>query len=106
MGLQFPGQPHEQRSSVLCAALQALKQVAMEIVIRAQAHEDVGTIGHAWSSLTNVRKTGGRERGSARAWRAVDGVIGAPGRIRTSDPQIRSLVLYPAELRARLEGAT
>ena len=26
---------------------------------------------------------------------------GAPGRIRTSDPQIRSLVLYPAELRAR-----
>jgi hypothetical protein len=27
--------------------------------------------------------------------------IGAPGTIRTSDPQIRSLVLYPAELRAR-----
>jgi hypothetical protein len=27
--------------------------------------------------------------------------FGAPGRIRTSDPQIRSLVLYPAELRAR-----
>ncbi len=26
---------------------------------------------------------------------------GAPGTIRTSDPQIRSLVLYPAELRAR-----
>src|SRR5215472_15531971 len=25
---------------------------------------------------------------------------GAPGTIRTSDPQIRSLVLYPAELRA------
>jgi hypothetical protein len=24
--------------------------------------------------------------------------IGAPERIRTSDPQIRSLVLYPAEL--------
>jgi hypothetical protein len=29
-------------------------------------------------------------------------LAGAPGRIRTSDPQIRSLVLYPAELRARL----
>jgi hypothetical protein len=28
-------------------------------------------------------------------------LAGAPGRIRTSDPQIRSLVLYPAELRAR-----
>ena len=27
--------------------------------------------------------------------------VGAPERIRTSDPQIRSLVLYPAELRAR-----
>src|SRR5450759_2328774 len=26
--------------------------------------------------------------------------IGAPGEIRTPDPQIRSLVLYPAELRA------
>src|SRR4051794_30786957 len=29
-----------------------------------------------------------------------NGLAGAPGRIRTSDPQIRSLVLYPAELRA------
>ncbi len=28
------------------------------------------------------------------------GSAGAPERIRTSDPQIRSLVLYPAELRA------
>ncbi len=35
-----------------------------------------------------------------------EGENGAPERIRTSDPQIRSLVLYPAELRARLEGAT
>ena len=30
---------------------------------------------------------------------------GAPERIRTSDPQIRSLVLYPAELRAPAETA-
>ena len=29
-------------------------------------------------------------------------VSGAPGTIRTSDPQIRSLMLYPAELRARV----
>jgi hypothetical protein len=28
------------------------------------------------------------------------GLAGAPERIRTADPQIRSLVLYPAELRA------
>ena len=27
-------------------------------------------------------------------------IAGAPERIRTADPQIRSLVLYPAELRA------
>ena len=30
----------------------------------------------------------------------IEGKSGAPERIRTSDPQIRSLVLYPAELRA------
>jgi hypothetical protein len=32
---------------------------------------------------------------------SINHLTGAPGRIRTSDPQIRSLVLYPAELRAR-----
>ena len=31
---------------------------------------------------------------------------GAPERIRTSDPQIRSLVLYPAELRVRFAAAS
>ena len=30
---------------------------------------------------------------------------GALGKIRTPDPQIRSLVLYPAELRARRREA-
>ena len=30
--------------------------------------------------------------------------VGAPEEIRTPDPQIRSLVLYPAELRVRFEG--
>ena len=30
---------------------------------------------------------------------------GGPGAIRTPDPQIRSLVLYPAELRVRRRGA-
>ena len=33
------------------------------------------------------------------------GKNGAPEEIRTPDPQIRSLVLYPAELRVRFEGA-
>ena len=34
----------------------------------------------------------------------MKGTTGAPGTIRTSDPQIRSLMLYPAELRARGGG--
>jgi hypothetical protein len=33
---------------------------------------------------------------------SINDMNGAPGTIRTSDPQIRSLVLYPAELRARV----
>ena len=41
-----------------------------------------------------------------RKWRAVvDEDAGAPEEIRTPDPQIRSLVLYPAELRARVAAA-
>ena len=31
-------------------------------------------------------------------------INGAPERIRTSDPQIRSLVLYPAELRVQTQA--
>src|SRR5690606_34455395 len=34
------------------------------------------------------------------------GLHGAPGRIRTCDLQIRSLLLYPAELRALAWGTT
>ena len=31
-------------------------------------------------------------------------LIGAPGRIRTSDPLVRSQILYPTELRAHVAG--
>ena len=31
-------------------------------------------------------------------------IIGAPGRIRTSDPLVRSQILYPTELRAHKHG--
>ena len=41
------------------------------------------------------------ENGNVRGFYAN----GAPGTIRTSDPQIRSLMLYPAELRARVSLA-
>jgi hypothetical protein len=37
--------------------------------------------------------------GAIAAW--TGRMDGAPGEIRTPDPQIRSLVLYPAELRVR-----
>src|SRR4051812_41510717 len=36
----------------------------------------------------------------ARGGRKEQGTIGAPGRIRTHDPLVRSQVLYPTELRA------
>ena len=36
-----------------------------------------------------------------QGWRRLAVGGGAPEEIRTPDPQIRSLVLYPAELRAR-----
>jgi hypothetical protein len=42
----------------------------------------------------------GGEFGKGHALTAV-AKTGAPEEIRTPDPQIRSLVLYPAELRAR-----
>jgi hypothetical protein len=38
----------------------------------------------------------GRDRG------ILGKLLGAPGGIRTPDPQIRSLTLYPAELQARV----
>jgi hypothetical protein len=44
-----------------------------------------------------------RIRAEKIAATAAFGGNGAPGRIRTHDPQIRSLVLYPAELRAQLK---
>ena len=48
-----------------------------------------------WSAMARIGRT---------ANLGVNGVYrnGAPGTIRTSDPQIRSLMLYPAELRARV----
>ena len=42
---------------------------------------------------------------NAKTWKLFE-FIGAPGRIRTHDPQIRSLVLYPAELPVRLLGTS
>src|SRR5690606_12647217 len=57
---------------------------------------------------TPRRAGGANDERTAECKKANGGTVGlravcngAPGRIRTSDPQVRSLVLYPAELRAR-----
>src|SRR5262249_35380402 len=47
----------------------------------------------------NTRKSQGRKN-RAKILNQNQRVAGAPEEIRTPDPQIRSLVLYPAELRA------
>ncbi len=47
------------------------------------------------------RGSGGWPSSGSATPRGEPGKNGAPGGIRTPDPQIRSLVLYPAELRAR-----
>ena len=52
-----------------------------------------------------LRRLLGSARISQKPFIPQQGNVGAPERIRTSDPQIRSLVLYPAELRVRVEGA-
>ena len=57
--------------------------------------------------LVYDRKKGFRTPENAFPFKALEGVfggdcsVGAPGKIRTPDPQIRSLVLYPAELPAQ-----
>ncbi len=53
--------------------------------------------------LENVTVSRGKPQGYPETTNHLE-KNGAPDRIRTHDPQIRSLVLYPAELRA-LTGA-
>ena len=45
------------------------------------------------------------QAGFVRATGGIDARIGAPGGTRTPDTQVRSLVLYPTELRARGRAA-
>ena len=66
---------------------------------------DTGTVGRTLGRRIAVHEFDTRlERTTSHAGGAGCVSIlenGAPGTIRTSDPQIRSLMLYPAELRAR-----
>src|SRR5690606_25950662 len=74
----------------------------------AAARKRASKAGAGCQSWRDVRNTANRRQ--ARTKKAGESlrrpcpfVTGAPGRIRTSDPQVRSLVLYPAELRARMK---
>src|SRR5215212_5423171 len=51
--------------------------------------------------LLQVMLVWGVDEQRARVWQPFVFVVGAPGRIRTHDPLVRSQVLYPTELRAR-----
>src|SRR5258705_1041193 len=55
------------------------------------------------SNDTGIRHA---EQTSAESKEADGERSGAPGRIRTSDPLVRSQMLYPAELRARKRSNT
>ena len=46
-------------------------------------------------------KSGSHKKGFQLKKLKIPVICGAPGRIRTCDPLIRSQILYPAELRAR-----
>jgi hypothetical protein len=48
---------------------------------------------------SHIRDSAAKPESEERAY--FSRFVGAPEEIRTPDPQIRSLVLYPAELRAR-----
>src|SRR6266576_1528834 len=60
-----------------------------------QDREEVSRLSYL-SAITIGEGARGGAGGFAKEYRS-----GAPEEIRTPDPQIRSLVLYPAELRAR-----
>ena len=75
----------------------------------ARSHGAVAGL-HSWQRIATSIPAATGQRGSCAAKkkgptsgarRPFQLLYGAPGRIRTSDPQVRSLVLYPAELRAR-----
>ena len=79
----------EHRAIVL---IERVSTVSIEMIETAAAMQNLGA-RHAMGARQSVVGV----RGSV-----LNGVRnGAPEEIRTPDPQIRSLVLYPAELRAR-----
>jgi hypothetical protein len=49
---------------------------------------------------SHIRDSAAKRESEERTY--LSGFVGAPEEIRTPDPQIRSLVLYPAELRAQI----
>lgn len=102
---------HEERA---CAEIQNGRLGAMSLrsAEQAVARANGGASGEPYSSVlaphegaAPIRLDRLKNRSSFRNSDGYSGSVldlnGAPGTIRTSDPQIRSLMLYPAELRAR-----
>ena len=72
------------------------------LVIAASPCRVPGTGGSGWSTLRQRGFVGTNEKRPANFRSPAFCVYGAPGEIRTPDHQVRSLVLYPTELRAQV----
>ncbi len=84
-------------SQVFAGQTVGIKQVDDRIWLASFMHYDLGYFDDETCRLEPLRNPFGRKCYPCSGMQEN----GAPERIRTSDPQIRSLVLYPAELRAR-----
>jgi len=80
-------------------AVQRLNRAPAHAVARAPKSERTGP--KTGTEKLRKRATAGRDSEGPE----LQGETSAPGPIRTGDLQVRSLTLYPAELRARVEGS-
>jgi hypothetical protein len=103
--VRFDMRPSRWRSFLRSLSAPTVRGLPVEKSSHASAKRN-GESGRSSSWLDGLlthRFRGSRNPPKCRvgeAEKASKGLYGAPERIRTSDPQIRSLVLYPAELRA------
>ena len=100
--LRFPRAPPSERARFACAVVCAwrlrLRRWRARYACVAGA---LATLASLASLARSLRlREGVMEKQKAGRCRPAVCTLGAPGAIRTPDPQIRSLMLYPAELRA------
>jgi hypothetical protein len=111
--LRFPGTPPSERArcarAVVWAWWRALAPLALAalvpLVLAALAPLALASLAPlALASLARRALDCVERKRKAGRCRPAFSTLGAPGAIRTPDPQIRSLMLYPAELRAHRVG--